>query len=404
MAEHALHQGGARFGAAIAAIGKALAAGVGVGQFALVGPLAAFNQVVDVGAIGPFGIAVHAQGSDLQSAAVLLLVGQGMAADGVHGQRLVFGGCGQIGGFGEQTNLQRHQVTEDARQGDHHINARTAQLAQGDQGGTSDATVAVKARQSAHQRQGLANRCAFAFEVVAAPQHHGDGGGQGVAVFDVTIQQALRLLGPVFDGKGAGDAKRVKAMQVAPGGQDLRGAQHIATRSGAHKAAIQGMQDGADFGFAGHQVVGFDQLFHHRQGAFFARQLRQLQHLFRAVALDQGLSGFAAQGLAVTGVGHRHQQVHALGLRGRAPGHMQAVGNEGVFQLQQLLGQHRHAGVDGCGRVVVPQGFGVGQIQLSGLRLQHQCQFGALRSAGLQAAPAVDGGFELGQAFVQTRL
>jgi len=86
-----------------------------------------------------------------------------------------------------------------------------------------------------------------------------------------------------------------------------------------------------------------------------------------------------------------NQQIHALGLGGRAPGHMQAVGDEGVFHLQQLLGQHRHAGVNGCGGVLFPQRFGVGQIQHGGLRLQHQCQLGALGRAGLQAAPAVDG-------------
>ena len=81
MAEHALHQGGARFGAAIAAIGKALAAGVGVGQFALVGPLAAFHQGVDVGAIGPFGIGKHPKRSGFHIPAHLGRIGQRMGAD-----------------------------------------------------------------------------------------------------------------------------------------------------------------------------------------------------------------------------------------------------------------------------------------------------------------------------------
>jgi hypothetical protein len=43
--------------------------------------------------------------------------------------RLV-GRGGQPGGFGQQLDLQRHQVAEDARQRHHHVDARPAQFFQ----------------------------------------------------------------------------------------------------------------------------------------------------------------------------------------------------------------------------------------------------------------------------------
>jgi hypothetical protein len=120
-----------------------------------------------------------------------------MLADEVLFQRLV-GAGGQEGGLGQQLDLQRQQVAEDARQRDHHVHPRAAQLGQRHQLGTGQAAVAVEARPRAHQRQGLGDRAAFALEVVGAPQHQGDGLGQRVAV------------GPCGGPAGAGLARAVR--------------------------------------------------------------------------------------------------------------------------------------------------------------------------------------------------
>jgi hypothetical protein len=85
---------------------------------------------------------------------VLGLEGQRVLADEVLLERLV-GAGGQEGGFGQQLDLQRQQVAEDAREGDDHVDARAAQLGQRHQVGAGQAAVAVEARRGAHQRQGL---------------------------------------------------------------------------------------------------------------------------------------------------------------------------------------------------------------------------------------------------------
>jgi hypothetical protein len=123
-------------------------------------------------------------------------------------------------GFGQEFDLQGHEVAEDARERDDHIDPRTAQLGQRYQGRTGNAAVAVKARQRAHERQRLADGRTLVFEVVTAPQHHGDGLGQRVAIGHKAIQQHLGMAGTVAHRKSARDAKRIKAVHVAPRGQN----------------------------------------------------------------------------------------------------------------------------------------------------------------------------------------
>ena len=127
---------------------------------------------------------------------MLLLVGQRVLADPVHLQRLV-GGGGHVGGVGQQLDLQRQQVAKDARERDDHVDAWAPQFFQRNQRRTGNAAVAVKARARAHESQHLADGRAFVFQVVRAPQHHGNRLGQGVAVGHVAIDQALGLAGAV---------------------------------------------------------------------------------------------------------------------------------------------------------------------------------------------------------------
>ena len=125
-------------------------------------------------------------------------------------------------GLGEQLDLQRQQVAEDARQRDHHVDARPAQARRAAASrAPGEAAVAVEARLGADQRQRLRDRAAFALQVVGAPQHDRDGLGQGAAVVAVPREQALGLARAVAHREGAGDAERVEAVQVAAGRQDV---------------------------------------------------------------------------------------------------------------------------------------------------------------------------------------
>ena len=110
-------------------VGKALALAIGFGEFVLVFPTAVFHQVVHIRAIGAIGIAKHPQGCGFKVATVFGLVGQGVFAHKVVFWRLVGLRC-QQGSFGDEFDLQGHQVAEYARQGNHHINAGATQLCQ----------------------------------------------------------------------------------------------------------------------------------------------------------------------------------------------------------------------------------------------------------------------------------
>jgi len=76
--------------------------------------------------------------------------------------------------------------------------------------------------------------------------------------------------------------------------------------------------------------------------------------------------------------------------------------DQGVFQLEHLLGQPPHAAVD-VG-VVLPGRLSRDQVQFDGLRLHQHCQLGAFGGLRRQRAPAPDRGLQLVQALVQPGL
>ena len=162
--------------------------------------------------------------------------------------------------------------------------------------------VAVEAGGGAHQPERLGDRAAFGLQVVGAPQHHRNGFRQALAVRLVPGEQAVGLAGAVLHREGAGQAERVEAVQVAPGGQHLGGAQQVAAGRRADVAAIERVDDGGHFGVGGQQQV--------QPGAF-------------------GRVGDAG------GVEH----LGALVGVGRLAQHVQAVRDEGVFQFEQRGGQ-----------------------------------------------------------------
>ena len=129
--------------------------------------------------------------------------------------------------------MQRQQVAEDARERDDHVDARAAQLSEAHQFGACQTPVAVETGPGTHERQSLSNRPAFAFEVVGAPQHHGNRLGQRMARLHVLGQQPVCLAGAVLDRISTRDAEGVEAVQIAAGGQDLGRAQQVPARGGA---------------------------------------------------------------------------------------------------------------------------------------------------------------------------
>ena len=107
---------------AFATVGKAFAVGEGIAQFVFFFPATAVNQVVDIRAIRAFGIAKHTQRCGFHVAAIGLHESQAVFADEVVFIGFI-GAGGQETGLGQQLDLHGHQVAEDARQSDDHVNA-----------------------------------------------------------------------------------------------------------------------------------------------------------------------------------------------------------------------------------------------------------------------------------------
>ena len=91
-----------------------------------------------------------------------------MSADKVFGLRLI-GGRGLVSCFRQKLHLKREQVTEDARHGHHHVDARTTKIVQWHERSTAKPAIAVKSRPRAHQCQRLRDRLALGLEVVGSP-------------------------------------------------------------------------------------------------------------------------------------------------------------------------------------------------------------------------------------------
>ena len=201
-------------GLAVEAVGEALAVLVGVGEFVFVAPGAAVDELVDVRAVGPFGVGEHAEAGGLHVEAHLGRVAQRMGADEVQRLGLV-GGGGVEGGFGEHPGLQRQEVAEDAGEGHHHVDARAAEFGQRHQVGAGEPAVAVEAGLRADQRQGLGDRAAVGLDVVAAPEHQ----RHSVRQRRVGGEQAVWRALPSCIAKAVGIRNGSKAWMLRPVGR-----------------------------------------------------------------------------------------------------------------------------------------------------------------------------------------
>ena len=381
-------------GLARAPVGEGLAAGVGLRQLVALVPAAAVHQVVDVGAVGPVGVAEDPQGRGLQVAVVGRLIGQGVLAHEVLVQRLVRAG-GLEGGLREQPGLQRQQVTEDAGQGHHHVDARPAQFLQGDQVGTGQAAEAIEARAGAHQGQGLGDGAALGLEVVRAPQDHGDALRQRIALDRIALQEPFGLTGAILQRKLTGDAVGVEAVEVAPGRQDLRGAQQVTAGGRPHIAAVQGVQDGRDLVLLGQQLIGLRRAA--PGGSDWPRSWAWRRPPGRApgsapatraaMASRGGRASWLASAMASS------RSVRCSGV-GTVPTMCSPSGNQGVFQFQHGLVQPG----DGLLAGIAPGRLGGAEIEFGALGLNQLGQPLALVDLiGREAAAALDGALQVDQ-------
>ena len=89
--------------------------------------------------------------------------------------------------------------------------------------------------------------------------------GYPVSFTDVLVDQPLRLLRAVLNRKGAGNAERIEAVEIAAGRQDRRCAQEIAARRGPDELAVERMQDARDLVILLQDAVDTGQILVERQ-------------------------------------------------------------------------------------------------------------------------------------------
>jgi hypothetical protein len=300
-----------------------------------------------------------------------------MLAHEVCARRLV-GAGGQEGGLGQQLDLQRQQVAEDARQRDDHVDARPAQLLQRDQLGAGQAAVAVEARLGAHQRQRLGDRRAFGLQVVGAPQHEGDRLGERVAVGHVAASRrwpgARRPAPRRRWGCGRGRSRAGCARSAG-----WPGAQQVAAGRRAHVAAVQRVQDAGDLVVLGQQAVGGGQLAQQRDGRSASSCRRPRPPPGSGGSLRTSASMACAAG-ALLARGVRLRPGRPASPRARpvwAPCRPRA-GRAGSACIRVPARRSRAGPHVRRACIVAPGGLGRGQFQLGGLGLHQRRQFGAL--------------------------
>ena len=296
------------------------------------------------------------------------LEGQRVLANEVLFNRLI-GGRGQEAGLGQQLDLQRQQIAEDAGHGDDHVDPRPVELIERQQFRAGQAAVTVEARSGAEQRQRLPDRRAFVLEIVGAPQHDRDQLRESVSFGDMLVDQPLRLLRAVLHRKGAGNPERIEAVEIAARRQDRRRPQQIAARRRTNELAVERMQDAGDLVILLQDTVDAGQFLVERQRCVVPGGQR-----LRRFAPHHRLEDRFVGTRAMRCIGHRLQHLDALLGRRRFADHVEAMRDQRVFEFEhgfrQLADRLRRIG---------PGRLRLRQFQRAGLGLDQRREAGRVR-------------------------
>ena len=224
-----LQQAGVLGRLAVAAVGEALAGLVGVGEFALLAPGAAVDELVDVGAVGALGVGEDAQARGLDVDAHPLGVGQRVGADEVvrraarrRSRRVKAASASSWVCSGSRSRKMPERVITTSMRG-------RPRSASGTRSAPAEPAVGVEAGHRADQRQRLGDRAAVGLDAVRPPEHQ----RHRVRQAGVGVEQPLGLARAVLHREGGGHAERVEGVDVAPGGQDVAVADQVAARAPA---------------------------------------------------------------------------------------------------------------------------------------------------------------------------
>eukprot|EP00962_Isochrysis_galbana_P012886 scaffold3665_cov102-Isochrysis_galbana.AAC.3 len=309
--------------------GEALARGELILQLLLALPAAILDCEADVGRVGAGGVGEDSGGRVADGAAKLLRLLDGVLAHKVHLERLVELGH-QLDGAVEQVHLVDEEVAEDARAGDDHVDARSAELLEGDGLDLVDAAQGVRHRPDAHHPEHLRERLAVRLDVVGAPQNKGNRLGVGaVVVLHLALEQAVDdNLGANARGR-SGDGLRIERVHVLARGQHEWVADRVAAGARRDELGVEALQQGA------HLVVGHDLL---EAKLEVAERLLDVgvHQVLEALLMERLQHRRAAEHVGQAGE-HRVHRAHAA--RG-VSGALHRGADGGTDRLHNLLAEH----------------------------------------------------------------
>lgn len=148
----------------------------------------------------------------------------------------------------------------------------------------------------------------------------------------MACKQAVCLAAAVGKGKGTRQAEGIKAVDIAPGGQDFRRADEITARDRRDVARVEGMQERWQFVIFRHQAAGARKADETGMGRIHAEALGDSGGLD---AFCECAEGGGRQDCLPLPFGHRGQQAfHRSGIR-RAAGDVHAFWDERAFDFHQ---------------------------------------------------------------------
>ena len=147
-----------------------------------------------------------------------------------------------------------------------------------------------------------------------------------MSIGNMAINEKLCAQRPILDRKSAGDAERIKAVQIAARGQDFRCAEQITTRSRADVAGIQRAQDRGHFAF---NLQAINDLLQIGIEACLVFALRNGH-----IACGHSERHITRQARAMHGIGARDQHVGHLLDAHRAADNMETMRNKRIFKFE----------------------------------------------------------------------
>ena len=225
---------------------KRLAVQVHVLQLRLVVPGRVLHRQVDVGGVRPGGVGEDARRRLADGQTEFLRLLDGVLAHEVHLVGLVLLG-GELDGAVEEVHLVHEQVAEHAGAVHDDVDARAAELLQGDELELVHAAERVGHGAHAHHQHHLRERLAVRLDVVRAPQHERDGlGVHAVVLHALALDEAVHHNLRGRERRGGGDRLGVQRVDVLAGGEHLGVADGVAAGAGEHVLAVERLGERAE--------------------------------------------------------------------------------------------------------------------------------------------------------------